>query len=70
MKVRKGSVYLFNAVGWDRFDRRDNTPKDGTMVRVIHPYGCPRPNTMGHAHVEGLDGRFIGLVSTASLSKP
>ncbi len=70
MKVRKGSVYVFNAAGWDVFDPRDNTPANGTKVRVIHPHGCPPPNTMGHAHVEGLDGRFIGLVATASLSKP
>jgi hypothetical protein len=35
----------------------------------LQPYGCPKPNTMGHCFVETLDGKFIGLVSTASLTK-
>jgi hypothetical protein len=69
MKVRKGASYLFTAAGWDRFDRRDNTPADGTLVRVCTPYGCPPPNAMGHCFVETMDGKFIGLVSTASLSR-
>jgi hypothetical protein len=69
MKVRKGAVYTFNANGWDRFDRRANTPADGTKVRVCTPAGCPRPNVMGHAFVETLDGKFIGLVSTGSLTR-
>lgn len=69
MKVRKGSVYTFHAVGWDRFDRRSNTPAEGTKVRVCAPYGCPKPNVMGHCFVETMEGKFIGLVSTASLSK-
>jgi hypothetical protein len=68
-KVRKGSVYTFRACGWDRFDRKPNTPADGTRVRVCTPHGCPAPNTMGHCFVETLDGQFIGLVSTASLSR-
>jgi hypothetical protein len=67
MKVRKGTVYEFRAVGWDIFDRNRNTPGNGMLVRVCHPRGCPPPNTMGHCHVETLDGEFIGLVSTASL---
>jgi hypothetical protein len=69
MKVRKEGIYVFNAVGWDIYDRHENTPLNGTKVRVIRPYGCPAPNTMGHCHVETLDGEFHGLVSTASLSK-
>jgi hypothetical protein len=69
MKVRKGGVYTFRACGWDRFDRKQNTPADGTRVRVCTPHGCPPPNTMGHCFVETLDGQFIGLVSTASLSR-
>lgn len=69
MKVRKGGVYTFNAVGWDRFDRRENTPTDGMRVRVCAPRGCPPPNAMGHCFVETLEGKFIGLVSTASLTK-
>jgi len=69
MKVRKGGVYVFKANGFDRFDRRSNTPDDGTVVRVCTPHGCPSPNTMGHCFVETLDGKFIGLVSTGSLTK-
>ena len=67
MKVRKGQVFVFQANGWDRFDRRDNTPEDGTVVRVCTPHGCPPPNTMGHCFVEDMSGKFIGLVSTSSL---
>ena len=69
MKVRKGQVLVFNAAGWDRFDARANTPADGTVVRVCAPPGCPGPNVMSHCFVETLGGSFIGLVSTASLSK-
>ena len=62
-------VCVFNACGWDRFDRRDNTPEDGAVVRVCTPHGCPPPNAMGHCFVETLQGKFIGLVSTASLAR-
>jgi hypothetical protein len=67
VKVRKGSVYRFEASFWDRYDRLRVTPADGTLVRVVHPHGCPPPNTMGHAMVETLGGEFIGLVACASL---
>lgn len=70
MRVRKGSVYRFEACLLDVADRRSNTPANGTLVRVCHPYGCPPPNTMNHCHVETLGGQFIGLVCCASLSKP
>ena len=69
MRVRKNATYTFRASLWDIADRRSNTPADGTRVRVVAPYGCPPPNTMGHCHIETLDGKFIGLVSTASLSR-
>lgn len=69
MKVRKGGVYVFEANGLDRFDRKSNTPANGTTVRVCTPYGCPPPNAMGHCFVETMDGKFIGLVSTGSLNK-
>jgi hypothetical protein len=69
MKVRKGGIYVFKACGWDRFDRKDNTPADGTVVRVCTPHGCPPPNAMGHCFVETLAGKFIGLVCTGSLVK-
>jgi hypothetical protein len=58
----------FEACGWDVYDRRGNTPYNGTLVRVCTPYGCPPPNTMGHCFVETLQGDFIGLVHTNSLS--
>ena len=69
MKVRKGQVCIFKAVGYDLFDRKENTPADGTVVRVCTPYGCPPPNAMGHCFVEDMNGNFLGLVSTASLNK-
>jgi len=67
-KIRTGSVYIFNASGWDRFDRHLHTPKDGTLVRVTKaPYGCPKNGTMGHCYVSDMEGNFIGLVAEASL---
>ena len=41
--------------------------QEGDQVRVVNLPGCPRANTMGHAHVQRLDGSFAGLVLTASL---
>jgi hypothetical protein len=67
MKVRKGGVYRFEASGWDVFDRKSNTPENGTLVRVCTPAGCPAPNVMNHCFVETLGGKFIGLVSCNSL---
>lgn len=69
MRVRKGQILTFRACGWDVIDRRDNTPADGTRVRVCAPYGCPPPNAMNHCFVETLAGQFIGLVSCNSLTK-
>lgn len=70
MRVRKNSVYEFKPCGWDVVHpcHRGNL-KEGDHVRVIHSPGCPPPNTMESAHVETLDGDFIGLVSTHSLSQ-
>jgi hypothetical protein len=69
-KPRTGSVYVFRATGWDVFDRRRNTPENGTRVRIAKsPYGCPPNGTMGHTYVETLNGEFIGLVLIASLHK-
>lgn len=51
----------------DRIDPKSNL-KEGEKVRVIHPYGCPPPNTMGHCHVERVsDAQFGGLVCANSL---
>lgn len=68
MKVRKGQKVRFNPALLDLIDPKTNLKK-GDVVRVTHCRGCPPPNTMGHAHVETLDGKFIGLVQTASLEK-
>ena len=71
MRVRKGGTYVYTREHslWEMTDATHDTPS-GTEVRVIHPHGCPPPNTMGHAHVESLDGQFIGLVDTRALRKP
>lgn len=69
MRVRKGQVFTFKACGWDVYDRRANTPADGTRVRVCTPRGCPPPNAMGHCFVETMDGKFLGLVHTNSLQR-
>lgn len=65
MKVRKGSSYRYEPSFWDRIDPKTEL-KGGEIVKVVHPHGCPPPNTMGHAHIE-YEGRFAGLVCTASL---
>ena len=39
----------------------------GDTVRVVNMPGCPKCNTMEHAHIETLDGDFAGLVNTHSL---
>lgn len=69
MRVRKGSIYVFDPVGWDRFDAKTDL-KAGEKVRVVHPNGCPPPNTMQSCHVERLNGKFCGLVHVNSLNKP
>ncbi len=66
MRVRVGSKYRFEPWGWDVFDPKADI-ESGAIVRVVNLPGAPKANTMGHAHVEDLDGNFLGLVSTASL---
>ena len=66
MKVRKGQVLYYWPNGLDRMDARTDL-KEFEQVKVIHPHGCPPPNTMGHCHVERMDGTFAGLVHTNSL---
>lgn len=68
MKVRAGSIYAYRANSWDRFDSR-TCLRNGELVRVVNMHGCPKANTMGHCHVQRLDGQFIGLVCTASMLK-
>jgi hypothetical protein len=70
MRVRKGATYRYNPALLDMVDARTDLQK-GELVRVIQLPGAPPPNTMGHAHVERVsDGKFAGLVQTASLEKP
>ena len=65
MKVRANASYIFYPNHLDRFDSRTSLVA-GDVVRVVNLPGCPKANTMGHAHVE-LNGRFAGLVHTNSL---
>jgi hypothetical protein len=65
-KGRAGSIYYYNPTLLDRYDKRTEL-KEGQQVRVVNLPGCPRANTMGHCHVETLDGGWGGLVCTSSL---
>lgn len=65
MKVRKGSVYTFKACGWDRFDRRDNTPTDGTRVRV-----CSRTAARSRTRWATASSRLSTASSSASSRRP
>jgi hypothetical protein len=70
MKVRVGSLYVYNAVGFDVFDPKCVIAAE-TVVRVKNMRGCPPANTMGQCYVFDKDtDKFIGMVSTASLTKP
>jgi len=66
MKVRANKFYMFVPAGWDVFDPK-TTLVAGALVKVVNLHGCPPCNTMGQCHVADHDGRFMGLVSTASL---
>ena len=65
MKVRANSEYIFYPNMLDRYDGRTSLVP-GDLVKVVNLPGCPKANTMNHAHVE-LNGRFAGLVHTGSL---
>ena len=67
-RVRVGSTYVYKPVAIDQYDKR-NDAGEGQHVRVINMPGCPRANTMGHCHIESLDGEFLGMVHVASLVK-
>jgi hypothetical protein len=73
MRVRAGTAYRFDPVGWDRIDPpygvKSGLIKSGDTVRVVKLHGCPPPNTMGHCHVQTLAGEFAGLVCTGSLER-
>jgi hypothetical protein len=73
-RVRAGSVYVYNPVPLDRINPPHGVQagilKPGDRVRVVNLPGCPRANTMGHAHIQTIGGVFAGLVCTNSLDKP
>lgn len=67
-KVRVNSIFRYEPTGWDLFMRPASTAQPGQLVRVIHPYGCPKPGTLNHAHIaDALTGEFLGLVHISSL---
>lgn len=69
MKVRKRAIYVYRPVPIDRYDAKTDL-EEGELVRVIHPRGCPPPNTMNHCHVERIStGEFVGLVCCNSLER-
>lgn len=65
-RVRAGQVFVFVPV---LLDRTHPSPAltPGDVVRVVKLRGCPPPGTMGHCHVERMDGSFGGLVCVNSL---
>lgn len=68
--MSRKTVYTFEPVGMDVFDRRAHQPERGTRVVKTQPYGCPKNGTMGHCYVEDAEtGAFYGLVLENSLQK-
>ena len=73
-KVRAGQTFYFVPVMIDAIHKPHNV-EPGDFVQVVNLPGCPRANTMGHAHVNVLmrangvatPGTFGGLVCTNSL---
>lgn len=65
MKVRANSEYLYYPDMLDKIDGRTSLVP-GSIVKVVNLPGCPKANTMQHAHVE-YRGQFAGLVHTNSL---
>lgn len=65
MKVRAGAKYIYYPNFLDKVDGR-TALVPGSIVTVVNLHGCPRANTMGHAHVN-YGGVFAGLVHTNSL---
>lgn len=68
-RVRAGSVYVFKPVPMDIYDSRTDAV-EGQRVRVVTLHGAPKANTMGHCHIESLEGDFLGMVHVNSLVKP
>jgi hypothetical protein len=66
---RIGAVRTYKPVMFDKFYEHTADVPEGTKLRVIQPYGCPKNGTMGMCYVEYLDGTFLGLVCINSLEK-
>ena len=64
-RVRAGARYMLHPVPIDW----EYSTHAGQIVRVVELSGCPRKHMSGtgHAHIETLDGRIIGMVCTNSL---
>lgn len=69
MRVSVGSLYTYNAAGFDVFRPcAGNTLEDGQIVRVINLPSAPAANTMGQCYVANpYSCEFLCMVSTASL---
>lgn len=67
-RVRVNKTYVFNPNLMDIIDPHTQL-KAGDIVKVVNRVGCPKANVMGQCYVEK-DGKFMGMVSTASLDLP
>ena len=66
-RVRAGSRYHFDPCALDLL-HPCSSANSGDVVQVVKLHGCPPPNTMGQCHIQSLAGKFLGMVSTTSLS--
>jgi hypothetical protein len=66
VKVFAGRHYIYVPNLLDRVDGGTSLVS-GDEVVVVNLPGCPKANTMGHCHVNRLDGSFAGLVHCNSL---
>ena len=66
-RVRAGSRYRFDPCILDQLHVCSNA-SPGDVVQVVKRHGCPPPNTLGQCHIQSLEGKFLGMVSIASLS--
>lgn len=67
MKVRANATYRYSPCILDSHLDPKSDAKSGDIVRVVNLPMAPKANTMGQCHIETLDGKFLGMVSTNSL---
>ena len=65
-RVRVNAHYIYKPNLLDLTEGRTDLG-EGDEVIVVNVYGAPKANTMGHCHVNQLDGSFAGLVHCNSL---